>query len=133
MTTKSVRIDETLVHQAQRHAKIEHRSLNGQIEYWAKIGKAIASKMSAADAFAVTQGIKDVRLVDTIRNVTVDPDAVLGDLESDRKKGFPDKAVTSAPFYFEASVKMPGFLDKVDTLTGQRETGTFQNGRFEAV
>jgi hypothetical protein len=133
MTTRSLRIDEALVIEAQRHAKIEHRSVNGQVEYWAKIGKAIASKISAADAFAVTQGIKEVRLADTIRNVAIDPEAVLRELESDREKGFSDKPATSAPFYFEASVGMPGFLDKVDSLTGERETGIFRNGKFEVA
>ncbi len=35
----AVRISEKLVSEAKRYSKIENRSLTGQIEYWAKIGK----------------------------------------------------------------------------------------------
>ncbi len=40
MTTLSVRIDENLVHAARASAKAEFRSVQGQIEYWAKLGRA---------------------------------------------------------------------------------------------
>jgi hypothetical protein len=132
MATRSLRIDENLVIQAQRQAKVQHRSINGQIEYWAKLGRAIASNISAADAFSVTQGLKEIRL-ETSRSISIDPNAVLNELEADRAKGFSGKPVTSAPFYFEASVSKPGFLDKVNTVSGERQTGRFQNGKFEAI
>ncbi len=35
----AVRISEKLVDEARKFSRIEHRSLTGQIEYWAKIGK----------------------------------------------------------------------------------------------
>lgn len=35
----NVKLSETLVDQARRHASIEHRSLPKQIEYWSQIGK----------------------------------------------------------------------------------------------
>jgi len=132
MTTRSLRIDESLVIQAQRQAKVQNRSINGQIEYWAKLGRAIASNISAADAFSVTQGLKEIRL-ETSQSISIDPNAVLNELEADREKGFSGKPVTSAPFYFEASVSKPGFLDKVNTMSGERQTGRFQNGKFEAI
>ena len=40
MSTLSVRIDETLVEAARVSAKAEFRSVQGQIEYWAKLGRA---------------------------------------------------------------------------------------------
>lgn len=36
----AVRIDDSLYQQAKTEAVIEHRSIAGQIEYWAKIGRA---------------------------------------------------------------------------------------------
>ncbi|MBA3486291.1 MAG: ParD-like family protein [Lysobacter sp.] len=36
----AVRIDEGLYEQARSEASIEHRSIAGQIEYWAKVGRA---------------------------------------------------------------------------------------------
>jgi hypothetical protein len=35
----AVRISEELVGEAKKISKIEHRSLTGQIEHWARIGK----------------------------------------------------------------------------------------------
>ena len=35
----AVRISEELVGDAKKFSKIEHRSLTGQIEHWARIGK----------------------------------------------------------------------------------------------
>lgn len=34
-----VRISEELVNEARKFSKIDHRSLTGQIEHWAQIGK----------------------------------------------------------------------------------------------
>jgi len=36
----SVRIDETLVAQARAAAKAEFRTVQGQIEFWARVGRA---------------------------------------------------------------------------------------------
>ncbi|MFA6921202.1 MAG: ParD-like family protein [Gallionella sp.] len=35
-----VRIDNTLYEQARTEAQIEHRTIAGQIEYWAMVGRA---------------------------------------------------------------------------------------------
>ncbi|RKX88345.1 MAG: hypothetical protein DRP58_00655 [Spirochaetes bacterium] len=35
----AVRISESLVQNARKYSKIDHRSLTGQIEHWASIGK----------------------------------------------------------------------------------------------
>ncbi len=37
--SNAVRISEKLIREARIQSKVENRSLNGQIEYWAKIGK----------------------------------------------------------------------------------------------
>jgi len=35
----AVRISDELIAEAQKMSKVEHRSVTGQIEHWAKIGK----------------------------------------------------------------------------------------------
>ncbi len=35
----AVRISDSLLNDARKYSKIEHRSLSGQIEHWAQIGK----------------------------------------------------------------------------------------------
>lgn len=39
-STISIRIDKTLYDQAKTDAVIEHRTIAGQVEYWAKVGRA---------------------------------------------------------------------------------------------
>lgn len=40
MSTLSVRIDENLISAARVAAKAEFRTVQGQLEYWAKVGRA---------------------------------------------------------------------------------------------
>ena len=63
MATVSLRIDKDLALQAEREARIQNRSNAKQIEYWAKIGKAISSKLSIADLFGVSI-VDDKRILD---------------------------------------------------------------------
>ncbi len=39
--TTAVRVSDTLVQEAKLYAKLENRSVKGQIEHWAKIGKCV--------------------------------------------------------------------------------------------
>ena len=39
-TTTSIRIDQTLYNQAKADAVAEHRTIAGQFEFWAKVGRA---------------------------------------------------------------------------------------------
>lgn len=40
MSTISIRIDKNLYEQAKKDAEIEHRTVVGQIELWAQLGRA---------------------------------------------------------------------------------------------
>ncbi len=135
MTTVSLRIDQDLALQAEREAKIQNRSKAKQLEYWAKLGKAISSKLNIADAYAVSQGIKAIKLEVTpsAQSIPVDSDTIFNDLENDRVKGLLAENVTAAKIYYEASVKHPGYLDKVNSITRERQTGSFKNGNFKAL
>ena len=132
MTTISLRIDSILALQAEREARIENRSKTKQLEFWAKLGRAISSKMSSADVFAVTQGIKIIKL-EMVQSTPIDSDLIFNDLEIARTKGLLANNVTSARVYYEASPGNPGFLDRVDSTTGERQVGQFENGKFKAV
>lgn len=35
----AVRVSDTLISEARKYSKVDHRSLTGQIEHWAMIGK----------------------------------------------------------------------------------------------
>ena len=135
MTTVSFRIDKGLALQAEREAGIQNRSKAKQLEYWAKIGKAISSKLNIADVFAVSQGIKTIKLEvpPSVQSIRVSSDAVFNELEKDRDRGLLAKNETSARVYYEASVERPGYLDRVNSVTQKRQTGSFENGEFKAL
>ncbi len=37
--SKTIRISDELINEARKYSLVDHRSLTGQVEYWAKIGK----------------------------------------------------------------------------------------------
>ena len=39
-TSTSIRINEKLYEQARAEAQVEHRTIAGQVEYWATVGRA---------------------------------------------------------------------------------------------
>ena len=133
MATVSLRIDSNLVMQAEREARVENRSKAKQLEYWAKLGRIISSKLNIADVFAITQGIKElkVEVTEPFQTRGVNSDVLFGELEKDRMQDVLSQKVTSAKIYYEASLSREGYLDKVNSVTGERQTGQFENGMFK--
>ena len=123
MKTKSIRLDERLVNQAKSAAFVQRRTIPNQLEYWASLGKMVSSVVGMEDAFAIIHGLKKLR-VESLNTAPIDSDAVFSSLEADRKEKFAKKPITSAPFFFEASQKKPGLLDKVDSVTKESNQGT---------
>jgi len=37
----AVRVSEELVQEARKYSRVDHRSITGQIEHWARIGKCV--------------------------------------------------------------------------------------------
>ena len=135
MSTESLRIDKDLVVQAGREARIQNRSKAKQLEYWAKLGKAISSKLNVEDVFAISQGFKIIRLepMSSPGAISIDSNLIFNELENDRSKGVLAGKVTSAKITYEASVKHPGYLDQVNAITNERKVGSFENGEFKAL
>lgn len=135
MSTVSVRIDEDLALQAERESRIQNRSKAKQLEYWAKIGKTVSSKISMEDVVAVSQGIKTIKVEPSpsAQSIPLDSDDVFEALESDRAQGLLAEHVTSARIYYEVSIEHPGYLDQVDSATQIRRVGSFENGEFKAL
>ena len=129
-STSPMRLDASLVEAAKREGAIKKRSAPKQIEFWAELGKAVEHVLDYNDIFAVIQGLKKVK-VESVESVAVDPADVFDSLEDDRKSEKLASKVTSATIYFEASRRQPGLLDRVNTATGERQTGRFQNGEFK--
>ncbi len=135
MTTVSLRIDRDLALQAEREARIQNRSKTKQLEYWAILGKAVSSKLSISDAFAVSQGIKTIKLEESpsVQSISINSDDVFNQLENDRAKRLLAGRVTTVGIYYEASAEHPGYLDRVNSVTGERQTGLFERGEFRSL
>ena len=126
-----MRLDSALIAAAEREAAIQKRSIPKQIEFWAELGKAVEHIIGFDDVIAITQGLKRIEL-EPLVSKSVDADDVFDVLESRRSAGSLAENITGASLYYEASRSRPGFLDRVNTASGQRETGHFQNGEFKA-
>ena len=64
-------------------------------------------------------------------SMAVDPRDVFDSIESIRRRGALGEKVTSAAVYYETSLSRPGLLDRVNSSTGERQTGQFHNGAFK--
>ena len=129
-STSPMRLDAALVEAAKREGSIKKRSAPKQIEFWAELGKAVEHVLDYNDIFAVIQGLKKVK-VESVESIAVDSADVFNCLEDERKSNKLAQKVTSAAIYFEASRRQPGLLDRVNTATGERQTGRFHNGEFK--
>jgi len=124
-----MRLDSSLVAAAEREGALRKRSIPKQIEFWAELGKAVEHVIGIEDIIAITQGLKTIE-VEPVVSISVNPDDIFDALETSRKKGTLSEKVTSSAIYFEASLSRPGLLDRVDTATGNRESGRFIKGEF---
>jgi len=52
-TSTSIRIDQKLYEQARNEALAEHRTIAGQVEYWAKVGRAALDNPDLPVSFIV--------------------------------------------------------------------------------
>ncbi len=124
-----LRLNSSLILAAQRIGAIQKRSVPNQIEYWAELGRAVERVLAPDDIYAITQGLKKITL-EAVTSGALDPGEVFKSVESSRKNGTLAKKLTSAGVYYETSLSRPGFLDRVNSSTGERQTGRFRNGKF---
>ena len=126
-----IRLDTELVEIAKREGGINKRSAPKQIEYWAELGKAVESVVDLKEAYEIIQGFMKLK-VESVESNPIDSQEVFNSLEEKRKSGELSNMVTASSIYFEASKTKPGLLDKVNLMTGERQTGQFHDGKFES-
>jgi hypothetical protein len=108
---------------AESTAKRFHRSTAEQIEYWADLGRTVASTLDPDVLLSVTAGLT------VIKTEPVNPDTVFQSLENDREAGVLSDTVTNSPIRYQASVTNLGYLERIDP-NGNMTTGQFKNGQF---
>ncbi len=126
-----IRLNLNLVKSASAVAPLYKRTTPKQIEYWAELGKAVDKFIDPLDVQAVIQGAKQIR-VEIPSVPIVSMEEVLTELNTLREKGDLSQKIIHTTIIYEASSEKPGFLDRVNLSTGERQTGHFRNGKFEA-
>jgi len=123
-----VRLQEELMQAAAITGKRYHRSTAEQIEFWADMGRKISLIMSPDDLLNVSTGRVKIKL-ETIHAEAVNPDEIFRVLENSRSSGALSRKVTDCSIKYQASLKYPGYLEKIDK-NGKIKTGKFHNGEF---
>jgi hypothetical protein len=117
---QSVKLSDELVLEARTTGKIAERSLSGQIDYWAGLGRAVERVMHAPEALALKRSAGAMTLSECLDSVdTAEGRRRLADV------------LAARPFpHFEAADK-PGFLIRIDN-DGTRTVGRFVDRSFVA-
>ena len=120
-----VKLSDSLVLDARLTGEVAERSINGQIELWAQLGRAVERVLRTDQMLALK------------RRGAVVPLSALLDLRAEaQQEQFAAQLAAhleSKPFpHFELSADEPGLLIKVDQ-DGTRTLGRFVNREFRAI
>ena len=116
-----VKISDKLLLEARLTGEISHRSMAGQIEFWAHLGQALEPLLKGAQLLALQRAGK-------IRPLSACLDSV--DSEEGRRRVM--EHLRDRPFpHFEPASGKAGFLVRIDE-DGTRTVGRFVNRQFKA-
>mgnify|MGYP001560719511 FL=1 len=119
---QQVKIADGLVLDARMAGEVEHRSIAGQIEFWALLGEALEPLL---------QGIQVMALM---RSKSAQPlSASLESVDSPKGRRRVADHLKSRPFpHYEPAPGRPGFLVRTEA-DGTRMEGRFVNRQFKAA
>ena len=126
-----IRLQEELMQAAESTAKRFHRSTAEQIEYWADLGRTVASTLDPDVLLSVASGLTVIK-TEPVFGAPVEPDGISQALENDREAGVLSRTVTKSAVRYQASIIHPGYLEKIDR-DENITTGQFKNGQFIEV
>ncbi len=120
--SQPVKLSDHLVLDARLTAEIAERSIAGQIEFWAQLGRAIEPLLNGVQALALRQTGAAKPLSELLATV-----------DSPQGRQRVAEYIESRPFpHYEPAPDMPGMLVRVEA-DGTRTIGRFVNREFKAV
>jgi ParD-like antitoxin of type II bacterial toxin-antitoxin system len=109
-----VKVSDALVLDARLAGEAMERSIAGQVEFWARLGRAIDPLLNGAQAMAISR-----------RGAARPLAELLADVEAPEGRQRLDRVLAATPFpHYEAHPDRPGLLIRV------AEDGTRVTGRF---
>jgi hypothetical protein len=122
MMSESISLSDELVSEARRTAEIAERSIEGQIESWAQLGRAIEPLLDGGRALAL-------RHAGAIRPLS----ECLASVDSDQGRQRVQAYLDSLPFpHYEAVPEAPNLLIRTEA-DGTRTVGRFVGRTFQAA
>lgn len=120
--SQPVKLSDSLVLDARLTGEITERSIAGQVEFWAKLGRALDSLLDGARALALC------------RAGTAKPlSACLESVDSEEGRGRTARVLQSVPFpHYEPAPDKPGLLVRIEA-DGKRAVGRFVNRQFKPM
>ncbi len=116
-----VKISDTLVLDARLTGEVAERSIAGQIEFWARLGRAIEPLLRGDKAFALRRAGDAQSLSECLRSV-----------DSPEGRQRVAEHLKSRPYPQSAPADAPGLLVRIES-NGKRTIGRFVNREFQAV
>jgi hypothetical protein len=119
--SQPVKLSEALVLDARLTGQVAERSIAGQIEYWARLGRAVEPLLQGAQALALRRA-GDARPLSACLETVDSPEG--------RRRVADYLQAQPYPHYEPADA--PGLLVRI-TADGKRALGRFVNRQFQAV
>ena len=126
-----IRLQADLMQAATVAGKRLHRSTAEQIEYWADMGRRVATVLNPDDLLSVASGLAKIN-IEPIYAKPVNPDAVFEALEDDRRAGSLYQITSNNTVRYQVSESHLGYLEQINS-DGEITTGKFDNGEFSPL
>ncbi len=120
--SQPVKVSDALMLDARVAGKIVERSMAGQIEFWAKIGRALEPLLRGDQVLALCRAGSIKPLSERLESV---------DSPAGRRRVFEHLKTRPYPHY-EAASESPGLLVRIEA-DGKRTVGRFVNRQFQPV
>lgn len=116
-----VKLSAELVLDARQTGAVAERSIAGQIEFWARLGRAVEPLLSGDRALALRRAGDAIPL-----------SQLVGSIETAAGRQRVAEILVSRPFpHYEPSPDRPGLLVRIES-SGKRTIGRFVGGAFRA-
>jgi hypothetical protein len=120
--SQPVKLSDSLVLDARLAGEVVERSIAGQVEFWARLGRSIEPLLQGDQVLKLCRGGKARPLSDCLESVN-----------SAEGRSRLTAYLQSQPFpHYEPHPDKPGLLERIDA-DGSRTTGRFVNRQFKSI